>query len=43
MVSAIKEFISKNSERKFVKILFPGKMISDLLESHHFIKFGMKR
>ena len=26
-----------------MKILFPEKMIRDLLESHHFVKFGMKR
>ena len=26
-----------------VKILFPEKMICDLLESHHFVKFDMKR
>ena len=28
---------------KVVKILFPEKLTSDLLESHHFVKFGMKR
>ena len=26
-----------------LKILFSGKMIRDLLESHHFVKFGVKR
>ena len=28
---------------KVVKILIPEKMIRDLLESHHFVKFGMER
>ena len=28
---------------KVVKILFPEKIIRDLLESHHFLKFGMKQ
>ena len=28
---------------KVVKILFPEKMIRDLLESRNFVKFGMKR
>ena len=26
-----------------MKILFPEKMIRDSLESHYFVKFGMKR
>ena len=26
-----------------VKIVFPEKMIRDLLESHYFLKFSMKR
>ena len=43
MVSAIKEFIPKIGNGKVVKILFPEKMIRDLLESHHFVKFGMKQ
>ena len=33
----------KIGDCKIVKILFPEKMIRDLLESHHFVKFGMKR
>ena len=28
---------------RVMKILFPEKMIRDSLESHHFVKFGMKR
>ena len=28
---------------KFVKILLPEKVIRDLLESHHFVKFGLTR
>ena len=28
---------------KVVNILFPEKMIRDLLESHHLVKFGMNR
>ena len=28
---------------KVVKVLFPEKMICYLLESHNFVKFGMKR
>ena len=43
MVSAINEFISKNGNGKVVKIIFPEKMIRDLIESHNFVKFGMKR
>ena len=43
MVSAVKEFIFKNWERKVMKILYSEKTIRDSLESHHFVKFGMKR
>ena len=28
---------------KVMKILFPEKMIRDLLESHNFFKYGIKR
>ena len=43
MVSAIKEFFPKIRNGKDVKILFPGKIIRDLLELHHFLKFSMER
>ena len=42
MVLAIEEFISKSWKGKVVKILFSEKMIRDFLESHHFVKFGIK-
>ena len=32
----------KSENGKVVKIHFAEKMIRDLLESHHFLKFGMK-
>ena len=36
IIAAIKEFITKIGNGKFVKILFPEKLIRDLLELHHF-------
>ena len=38
-----KNLSPKIGNSKVVKVLFPEKMICDLLESHHFVKFGMKR
>ena len=43
MVSVIKEFPKIGNDKVIVKFLFPEKIIRDLLESHHFLKFGMKR
>ena len=43
MVSAFKELFPKNGNGKVVKILFPEKMIRDLLELHYFLKLDMKR
>ena len=43
MVLSIKEVFPKIGNGKIVKNLFSQKMIRDLLESHHFVKFGMKR
>ena len=33
----------KSGNGQGVENLFPEKMIRDLLKSHHFLKFGMKR
>ena len=43
MVSAIEEFILKIRNGEVVGNHFSEKMIHDLLESHNFLKFGMKR
>ena len=39
----LKNLFPKIGYGKIVKILFLEKMIRDLLESHHFVKFGIKR
>ena len=39
----LKNLFSKIRNCKAVKILFPKKMIRNLIKSHHLIKFGMKQ
>ena len=40
---SLKNLFPKIRNGNVVKIFFPEKMIRDLLESHNFVKFGMKR
>ena len=39
----LKNLFPKIGNGKVMKILFPEKMIRHLLESHYFVKFGIKR
>ena len=41
--STVEILFQKIGNYKVVKILFPEKMIRDVLESHHFVKFGRKQ
>ena len=43
MNQLLSNLFSKIGNGQVVESFFPEKMISDLLESHYFLKFGKKR